>query len=192
MTRSQKFLISLIFFLTCASPTAFAGYLTLYIEGKSDSGPFIFSITPQDIQSDKAKQIPLNKVGKTQTFHNTGVDLSLNIERPGDLFSIKPIFDLTVTGFKLTRVDFDIYKDNDPNDEIPGFEIPIKVHFYDKKLFALDTLNPLILKFTALDPDNIENANAMFVFREVPEPSSLLLILLGCSLLGLKLYFKKV
>lgn len=116
MKKLPKFLTSILLFLTCASPAAFANYLTLHIEGNSDSGPFVFSITPKDIQSDKEKQIPLNKAGKTQTFHNTGVNLSLNIERPGDLFSIKPIFDLTVTGFKLTRIDFDICKDNDPND----------------------------------------------------------------------------
>lgn len=190
MNKTQRFGTALLFSLACISQTAFAGYLTFNVEGESDSGPFIFSVDAEDIQRDKTNQIPVDVAGKTQSFHNTGVNLSFDIERPGDFFSVKPIFDLTVTGFKLTRLDFDLYMDEDPNDKIPGVEVPIKISHYDKNLFLLDNRDPLILKFTALDPGNIENTRASFVFQQVPEPSSLILLLLGSSMLWLR-KFKK-
>jgi|GEM_PF-5857765 len=192
MNRIQRFGISLLFGLTCISPTAFAGYLTFDAKGTSRSGHFNFSIKPADIQASKDNQIPLDVVGITKSFHNTGVDLSFDVKRPNDLFSITPIWDKKgVQEWKLTYLHFDMYIDEDPNDKKPGFEIPIKVIYFDARLFMLDNKDPLILKFTAIDPSNDENARATFVFQEAPEPSSLLLFLLGLSMLGLRPFFRK-
>jgi len=192
MNKTQRFGTALLFSLACISQTAFAGFLTFNVEGESDSGPFIFSVDAEDIQRDKTNQISVDTAGRTQSFHNTGVNLSFDIERPGDYFSVKPIFDLTVTGFRLTRLDFDLYMDEDPNDERPGVEVPIKISHYDKNLFLLDNRDPLILRFTAIDPGNIENTRATFVFQKVPEPSPLLLFLLGSSILWVRVFLRKV
>ena len=190
MNTIKMALASLLFSLTLFSSGTFAGYLTVSIKGQSDSGPYDFEITKKDIQKDKSFQIPTNVAGKSQSFHNTGIDVAFDIGTPNDLFSVKPIWNFTVTGFKLTYFAFDLYIDDNPNDKIPGYEVPIKVHYYDKNLFLSDFSNPLIPKFFVIDPNNIENANAMFVFQEVPEPSSLLIFLLGFLTIVFKSFFR--
>ena len=192
MNRINIAFASLLFSLMHFSSAAFAGYLTVVIEGKSDSGPFSFKITEDDIQQNESFRIPTNVAGKSQSFHNTGVDVAFDIGNANDLFSVKPIWKFTVTGFKLTYFIFDLYVDDNLDDEIPGYENPIKVHYYDKNLFLADLNDPLKPRFSVIDPNNIENTDAMFIFQEVPEPSSLLILLLGIAILTFKSFSGKI
>lgn len=85
--NSARFLLtsSLLGFM-CISPVVFAGYLTVNIEGHSDSGAFKLLIDKEAIQNSKLNQISVDAAGKSQSFHDTGVNVSFDIGRPGDLY----------------------------------------------------------------------------------------------------------